>query len=100
MLSESQDRLGTVRSDLRHLVLAQYAYFADHQSYAASMQELMAATDYRLAVGHQGEVSGDLEGFTAMVRLTETSGPPDRCTIWVGDHAQRASRVVGVIYCE
>ncbi|HQW50586.1 MAG TPA: hypothetical protein PL082_00905 [Tepidiformaceae bacterium] len=100
MVSESQDGLETARSDLRHLVLAQYAYFADHQSYAANLGELMAATEYRLSPGNEGEVRGDPEGFAATVRRAQASGPPDRAMIWIGDHAQRASRVLGVIYCE
>ena len=100
MVSESQDGLETARSDLRHLVLAQYAYFADHQSYAANLGELMAATEYRLSPGNEGEVRGDPEGFAATGRRAQASGPPDRAMIWIGDHAQRASRVLGVIYCE
>lgn len=100
MVSESQDVLKTARSDLRHLVLAQYAYFADHQSYAANLEVLMAATEYRLSPGNEADVTGDPEGFTATVRRTQASGPPDRAMIWIGDHAQRASRVLGVIYCE
>jgi len=100
MWSESQDGLVTARSDLRHLVLAQYAYFAEHQSYATNLEDLMAETEFRMTVGNEGEVSGDRAGFTATVRRTDASGPPDRAIIWIGDHAQRASRILGVIYCE
>ncbi len=100
MVSESQDSLETARSDLRHLVLAQYAYFADHQSYATNLEDLTAATEFRLTAGNEGEVSGDREGFTATIRRTHASGSPDRAMIWIGDHAQRASRVLGVIYFE
>lgn len=100
MPSESPDGLGTVRSDLRQLVLAQYAYFADHRAYAADLEELMAATDYRVSAGNQAELVGDREGFTATVRRIQATAALDRGTIWIGDHAKRASRELGVIYCE
>lgn len=100
MSSGFPDRLAMVRSDLRYLVLAQYAYFADHQTYAEDLGQLMAATDYRMLAEHEGEVSGDSEGFTATVRWTQSPGPPDRGTIWIGDHARRADRLAAVIYCE
>jgi hypothetical protein len=35
-----------------------------------------------------------------MVRRTQAPGLPDRAIIWIGDHAQHASRPPGVIHCE
>lgn len=100
MSPDPTDTLEPARANLRHLALAQYQYFADHQTYAADLDALVAATDYRPAAGYHAEVSGDREGFTAMIRRTEGAGLPDRATMWIGAHAERASRLAGVIYCE
>ena len=100
MSSGSEDGLTKVRTDLRNLVTAQEVHFTRHRSYAASLEELMAATGFRLSPGHQGELTGDRGGFTAMVRLAAAASPPDRGTIWAGEHARKASREPLVIYCE
>ena len=94
------DPLQPVRSSLRQIALAQNQYFEDHQTYAANLDALVAATAYRPADGYHAEVAGDREGFTATIRVTTSADEPDRATMWIGDHARSASRVPGVIYCE
>ena len=100
MSPDPTDTLQRARADLRHLALAQNQYFEDHQTYAPTLDALVAATAYRPADGYHAEVEGDREGFTATIRLTTSADQPDRATMWIGDHARSASRVPGVIYCE
>ena len=57
MSPNSQDTLERARTHLRQLALAQYQYFEDHQTYAANLDALVAATAYRPAEGHHAEVA-------------------------------------------
>lgn len=74
----ARGQLAVARSDLRNLVVAQEAYFADHGRYAPTMEAL---DRYRPSRGNAIKlVHAVTDGWTASLTGTFLTGS---CTIWV-----------------
>ena len=68
-----------LKSDLRNLVVAQEAYFADHHSYAASLEAL---SKYRPSAGSQIRLVLTRENSWAATASNATTTGRS-CTIWL-----------------
>lgn len=80
----ARGRLASARSDLRNLVVAQEAYFADHGRYAPTMEAL---DRYRPSRGNAIKlVHAVTDGWTASLTGTFLTGS---CTIWVNLPAEK-----------
>jgi Tfp pilus assembly protein PilE len=85
-----------LKSDLRNLVVAQEAYFANHSSYAASLEVL---SKYRPSAGSQIRLVLTRENsWAATANDAATTGRS--CTIWINvdneQHRQRTRKEIRV----
>ena len=77
---------------------AQEAFRADYNRYAVSFRELQHATGFRLTEGNGAEITGERTGYTATAYVA--AHPMQlNCRVFMGEHAARASREPGLLYC-
>lgn len=93
-LSPDQQKAALIqmKSDLRNLVVAQEAYFADHSAYAADMQSLKFRPAEPVSV--RLTTTQD-KGWAAEARSTTL--PTVACVIWINVAEQYRPRVGGVL---
>ena len=89
-------RIASLKTDLRNMMTAQEAYFSDFRTYG-SLAQLQKAANFTLSSGNTGTAVGSASGFTGTVSNTSITTGPTRCTVQVG--AGAASTIDGVIVC-
>jgi prepilin-type N-terminal cleavage/methylation domain-containing protein len=94
--TKDKAKLVSIKTDLRNLITAQEAYFADNATYG-SLAQLQSASNFGLTVGNTGAGTGVVSGFTATVTNSSITGGFTQCTVQVG--AGAASTVDGIIIC-
>lgn len=67
-----------LKSDLRNLIVAQEAYYADHSSYADDITQLK----FRASTGSQVRLVVTQNGAWAAV-ATDENTPGKSCTVWI-----------------
>lgn len=88
--TKDKAKLASVQTDLRNIITAQEAYFADNATYG-TLAQLQTANMINLSVGNTGGGAGGPSGYTASLHNTTisggkgTSGSP--CTLAVGASA-------------
>jgi type IV pilus assembly protein PilE len=94
--TKDKAKLASVRSDLRNVMTAQEAYFADNATYA-TLAQLQAATNYTFSTGNTAAISPTVTGYTATITNSSIASSITKCQVQVG--AGAASSIDGQIVC-
>lgn len=94
--TKDKAKLASIRSDLRNVMTAQEAYFADFNTYA-TLGQLQTATNYTFSGGNSAAVTATVTGYTATITNSSISSSITKCEVQVG--AGAASSIDGVIIC-
>jgi len=94
--TKDKAKLASVRSDLRNIMTAQEAYWADFTTFA-SLAQLQAATNFTLSSGNAGGIAPSATGYTATITNGTITSAIDQCQVEVGGGV--ASTLDGVIVC-
>ena len=94
--TKDKSKLASVRSDVRNVMTAQEAYWADFSTFA-TLAQLQVATNYTFSGANTAAVVPSVSGYTATVTNSTITGGFDECTVQVGGGA--ASTVDSRIIC-
>jgi type II secretion system protein G len=94
--TKDKARLASVRSDLRNIMTAQEAYWADYTTFA-TLGQLQAATNFTLSPGNSGSIAASVTGYTVTVTNSTITSTLDQCQVAVGGGV--TSAVDGQIIC-
>jgi type II secretion system protein G len=94
--TKDKARMASVRSDLRNVMTAQEAYFADFNAFG-DLNSLRAASNFSLSTGNTGAVTTSVSGYMASVENTDIVTGPTQCQVEYGGGA--TSAVDGVMIC-
>ncbi|MEZ4586231.1 MAG: prepilin-type N-terminal cleavage/methylation domain-containing protein [Gemmatimonadales bacterium] len=94
--TKDKAKLASVRSDLRNIMTAQEAYWADFTTFA-TLAQLQAATNFNLSAGNAGAMAPSATGYTATITNGTITSTIDQCQVEVGGGV--ASTLDGVIVC-
>jgi len=94
--TKDKARLASVRSDLRNIMTAQEAYWADFTTFA-TLAQLQAATNFTLSTGNAGAISATASGYTATITNSTITSTLDQCQVQVGGGV--SSTIDGQIIC-
>jgi type II secretion system protein G len=78
--TKDKAKLASVQTDLRNIVTAQEAYFADHTTYG-SLDQLITANLVNLSAGNTGSAAGVSNGYTATINNPTISAGKTQCMI-------------------
>ncbi len=93
--TKDKAKLASIRSDLRNIMTAQEAYWADHTTFA-TLGDLQATTNYTFSTGNVASISATASGYTATVGNSSITSMLNECTVQVGG---TAGTVDGQIVC-
>jgi prepilin-type N-terminal cleavage/methylation domain-containing protein len=94
--TKDKSKLASVRTDLRNVMTAQEAYWADFGTFA-TIAQLQSATNYTFSLGNSAAISPSVSGYTATITNSTITSTLDECTVQVGGGA--ASTLDGVVIC-
>ncbi len=94
--TKDKAKLASVRSDLRNIMTAQEAYWADYTTFA-TLAQLQAATNFTLSSGNVGAIAATVSGYTATITNNTITSALDQCQVEVGGGA--ASTIDGQMVC-
>jgi prepilin-type N-terminal cleavage/methylation domain-containing protein len=94
--TKDKAKLASVRSDLRNVMTAQEAYFADANAFG-DLTQLQAASNFGLSPGNGGTVTTGVSGYTATVENTSILTGFTQCTVEYGNGAPVGTD--GVMIC-
>jgi type IV pilus assembly protein PilE len=94
--TKDKSKLASVRTDLRNVMTAQEAYWADFGTFA-TIAQLQSATNYTFSSGNSAAISPSVSGYTATITNSTITSTLDECTVQVGGGA--ASTLDGVVVC-
>ncbi len=94
--TKDKAKLGSVRSDLRNIMTAQEAYWADFTTFA-TLAQLQAATNFTLSGANVGSITATATGYTATITNSTITSAIDECQVQVGGGV--ASTLDGQIIC-
>jgi prepilin-type N-terminal cleavage/methylation domain-containing protein len=94
--TKDKAKLASVQTDLRNIITAQEAYFADYTTYG-DLGALETARMISLSAGNTGSVTGASNGFTATINNPTISAGKTQCTVQVGGGPTNTQD--GVIRC-
>src|SRR5690606_9387593 len=80
--TKDKAKLASVQTDLRNIITAQEAYFADFQTYG-SLTDLSPSL-LNLSAANTGSIAGVSNGFTATINNPTISAGKTQCTVQVG----------------
>ncbi len=89
--TKDKAKLAAVKTDIRNIMTAEEAYFADYNSYTGSLP----TTIFKATVGNTIGAVGNTSSFTATVTNSSITVAPNQCTITVGS----GTTVDGQIIC-
>jgi len=81
--TKDKGKLASIRSDLRNIMTAQEAYWADHTTFA-TLTDLQASTNYTFSTGNLAAISATASGYTATVSNSSITSALDECSVTVG----------------
>lgn len=84
--TKDKGKLASIRSDLRNIMTAQEAYWADHTTFA-TLAALQASTNFTFSTGNSAAISATNSGYTATVSNSSITSALDECTVSVGGTA-------------
>ena len=94
--TKDKAKLGSIRSDLRNVMTAQEAYWADFGTFA-TLGQLQSATNYTFSSGNTAAITPSVSGYTATISNNTITSTLDQCEVQVGGGA--ASTIDGQIIC-
>ncbi len=94
--TKDKSKLASIRSDLRNVMTAQEAYWADFATFA-TLAQLQSATNYTFSSGNSAALSPTATGYTVTITNSTITSVLDECQVQVG--AGAASTVDGQIIC-
>jgi prepilin-type N-terminal cleavage/methylation domain-containing protein len=96
--TKDKAKLASVRSDLRNVLTAQEAYFADKNAFG-DLNQLQAAASFNLSRGNTGTVTVDAgnSGYTATIENVTILSGFTQCTVEYG--AGVTAAIDGVMIC-
>jgi len=94
--TKDKAKLAGVRSDLRNIMTAEEAYWADFTTFA-SLAQLQAATNFTLSGANVGAITPTVTGYTATITNSTITSALDQCQVQVGGGV--ASTLDGQIVC-
>lgn len=94
--TKDKSKLASIRSDIRNVMTAQEAYWADFGTYA-TLAQLQSATNYTFSAGNSAGVAPTATGYTATITNSTITSALDQCQVQVG--AGAASTIDGQIIC-
>lgn len=95
--TKDKAKLASIQTDLRNVITAQEAYFADNATYAASPSALVTAGLMNLSTGNTDAGSASTSGFTAAITNASITSGKKSCNVAVGGGA--SSTIDGKIIC-
>lgn len=95
--TKDKSKLAAIRSDVRNVMTAQEAYWADFNTYA-TLAQLQAATNYTFSGANNAiVVAPSATGYTTTISNSTIATGINQCTVQVG--AGAASTIDGQIIC-
>lgn len=94
--TKDKAKLASVRTDLRNVMTAQEAYWADFGTFA-TIAQLQSATNYTFSLANTAAIAPTVSGYTATITNSSITSALDECTVQVGGGA--ASTLDGVVIC-
>jgi len=94
--TKDKAKLAAIQTDLRNVITAQEAYFADNATYG-SLAALISAGLITVTTGNTGSGSAVASGYTATLSNSSITAGKNSCTVQVG--AGAASTLDGKIVC-
>jgi prepilin-type N-terminal cleavage/methylation domain-containing protein len=94
--TKDKSKLASIRSDIRNVMTAQEAYWADFATFA-TMAQLQAATNYTFSGSNTAALSPTATGYTVTITNSTITSTLDQCQVQVGGGA--ASTLDGQIIC-
>ena len=94
--TKDKAKLASVKTDVRNVMTAQEAYWADFGTFA-TMPQLQSATNYTFSPGNSAAIAPTVSGYTATITNSTIASALDQCTVQVGGGA--ASTIDGVVVC-
>ena len=94
--TKDKAKLASVRTDLRNVMTAQEAYWADFGTFA-TIAQLQLATNYTFSLANTAAIAPSVSGYTATITNSTITSALDECTVQVGGGA--ASTLDGVVIC-
>lgn len=94
--TKDKSKLASVRTDVRNIMTAQEAYWADFGTFA-TIPQLQSATNYTFSPGNSAAASASASGYTATVTNSTITSTLDECSVQVGGGA--ASTIDGLVVC-
>ena len=94
--TKDKAKLASIQTDLRNIITAQEAYFADFATYG-TLANLISTNMVSLSTGNTGDATAIASGWTATVTNSSITAGKTNCTIRVGGGA--TASVDGKIVC-
>jgi prepilin-type N-terminal cleavage/methylation domain-containing protein len=94
--TKDKSKMASVRSDLRNVMTAQEAYFADFNAFG-DLGQLQAASNFNLSPGNTGLVTTGASGYTATIENQSIVTGLTQCTVEYGNGV--TAGVDGVMIC-
>jgi prepilin-type N-terminal cleavage/methylation domain-containing protein len=94
--TKDKAKLASLQTDLRNVITAQEAYFADWATYG-TLAQLISSNLISVSSGNTGSGAAVASGFTATLSNTSISAGKSTCTVQVG--AGATSGIDGKLLC-
>ncbi len=91
-------KLAAIKTDLRNIMTAQEAYFADFKAYAPDLPRLSAATGQSVSYDNTVTIIGTTDGYSATAKNPSITEGFKQCSVLVGGGV--ASTIDGLIQCK
>ena len=94
--TKDKAKLASVRTDIRNVMTAQEAYWADFGTFA-TIGQLQAATNYTFSLGNSAAIAPTASGYTATITNSTIASALDECTVQVGGGS--VATLEGIVVC-
>lgn len=88
--TKDKAKLASVRTDIRNIMTAQEAYFADYATYTNTLP----TTIFQVSTGNTANAAASTTSFTATVTNSSISTNPKSCTVTVGSGATTDGQII------
>lgn len=94
--TKDKSKLASIRSDIRNVMTAQEAYWADYTTFG-TLAQLQSATNYTFSGSNTAAITPTATGYTVTITNSTITSALDQCEVQVGGGA--ASTLDGQIIC-
>jgi type IV pilus assembly protein PilA len=94
--TKDKAKMASVKTDIRNIMTAEEAYFADFNTFG-TLGQLMNASNFLLSPGNTGSLTPGVSGYSADVSSTTISTGATHCVVTYG--AGATSGVDGIVFC-